>query len=157
MITSNSDTFGIFGLKILKIADGQFTIVWCRSSCPTSISVFGWCIAEVRKYDNCILSLCLFAYIEIECLRNTGYKASLCFSTLEYEGTLESLLTSAVLTFQRGWLAWNPYKQEIPYGDLGDSGYLCLFTECPNARKWYWTGINWLCPKYISLFGLKSK
>ena len=38
-----------FGLKILKIADGQFTIVWCRSSCPTSISVFGWCIAEVRR------------------------------------------------------------------------------------------------------------
>ena len=66
-------------------------------------------------------------------------------------------LTSAVLTFQWGWLAWNPYKQEIPHGDLGDSGYLCLFTECPNARKWYWTGINWLCPKYISLFGLKSK
>ena len=98
MITSNSDTFGIFGLKILKIADGQFTIVWCRSSCPTSISVFGWCIAEVRKYDNCILSLCLFAYIEIECLRNTGYKASLCFSTLEYEGTIESLLHKLSLT-----------------------------------------------------------
>ena len=53
MITSNSDTFGIFGLKILKIADGQFTIVWCRSSCPTSISVFGWCIAEVRSSTHC--------------------------------------------------------------------------------------------------------
>ena len=45
------------------------------------------------------------------------------------------LLTSAVLTFQRGWLAWNPYKQEILHGDLGESDYLCPFTECPNARS----------------------
>ena len=30
------------------VADNQFTIVRCRSSCSTSISVFGWCIAEVR-------------------------------------------------------------------------------------------------------------
>ena len=44
-------------------------------------------------------------------------------------------LTSAVLTFQWGRLAWNPYKQEILHGDLGDSEYWCSFTVCPNTRS----------------------
>ena len=42
-------TLCLFLTKQNWIADNQFTIVRCRSSCSTSISVFGWCIAEVRS------------------------------------------------------------------------------------------------------------
>ena len=65
-------------------------------------------------YETFVMKYIAFPFVFPSIFRRSTLGRRLLFA--------RTFLTSAVLTFQRGWLSWNPYKQEILHGDLGDSG-----------------------------------